>query len=193
MWSSVSFRPDLYSACERFFGMHWIGGCVDHRTRLLPKPGTELRLLGDPSHNLVTPPTEPFCSSGDDILIVWLQTLRRWQAAFSESFGDYLVIKFNQEGWVGTQLNTWTRLRNHSCSGKAKGIAYFCVCVDGCGYTDAGVCMRACSLNYSTCNAPPCCHQRPLWFCHIFRHYLVHGTIFWKKLLIIKCLFLFSL
>jgi hypothetical protein len=37
------------------------------------------------------------------------------------------------------------------------------------------------------------CHLWPVCLCHIFPHYLTHGTIFWKKLLNIKCVFWFSL
>ena len=35
----------------------------------------------------------------------------------------------------------------------------------------------------------PYCHLRPLWLHRIFRHYLINGTIFGKKLLNIKCVF----
>jgi hypothetical protein len=44
------------------------------------------------------------------------------------------------------------------------------------------------------CNAyASYCHLRPLWLHHIFRHYLINGTILGKKLLNIKCVFWFSL
>jgi hypothetical protein len=61
----------------------------------------------------------------------------------------------------------------------------------------ASVCMRvcACRLYYPACKAyAPCCDVTcGLWFHHIFRHYLINGTIFGKKLLGIKCVFWFSL
>ena len=46
--------------------------------------------------------------------------------------------------------------------------------------TGERACLRACSLSYPACNvhAPYC--QRPLWLPHIFRHYLINGTIFGK-------------
>jgi hypothetical protein len=46
----------------------------------------------------------------------------------------------------------------------------------------AGLCLPACSLTYSECNAQASyCHLWPLWLDHIFRHYLINGTIFEKK------------
>jgi hypothetical protein len=51
---------------------------------------------------------------------------------------------------------------------------------------------RACCLNNATCNAhTPYCHLWPLWFQHIFPHYLITSTIFGggKKLLNIKLYF----
>jgi hypothetical protein len=36
------------------------------------------------------------------------------------------------------------------------------------------------------------CHVWPLWLHHIFSHYFISGTIFGKKLLNNKCVFLFS-
>ena len=63
----------------------------------------------------------------------------------------------------------------------------------GCGCTGAGVCLRACSLTNPACNAPPYCHLCPLWLHHIFRLYLVNGTIFWKKVIERKmCVLVFS-
>jgi hypothetical protein len=63
-----------------------------------------------------------------------------------------------------------------------------CVCVCGC----AGVCVHACSHTSPAGNAPPYCHLRPLWLHHIFRHYLLNGTVFGKRLQKIKCVFWFS-
>ena len=55
-----------------------------------------------------------------------------------------------------------------------------CACMREC--TDAGVCFRACSLANSAYNAhAPYCHLRPVWLHHIFPHYLINGTISWKK------------
>jgi hypothetical protein len=78
---------------------------------------------------------------------------------------------------------------------------YVCVCVlacmrdyvCGCKCKSAGMCLRACILTYTPYNALPYCHLRPLWFHHIFRHFLIKGTIFGKKLLKVKCVFWFSL
>ena len=75
---------------------------------------------------------------------------------------------------------------------------FVCVCVYVGGWVAGrvGVCtyVYACSLAYPACNAyAPYCHLRPLWLYHIFRHYLINGTIFWKKLLKIKCVFWFSI
>jgi len=37
------------------------------------------------------------------------------------------------------------------------------------------------------------CHQWPVQLYHTFPHYLIHGTIFTKKFLNIKCVFWFSI
>ena len=66
------------------------------------------------------------------------------------------------------------------------------VSVKGCGWTDAGLSLRASSLTYPAWNAPRY-HLRPLWLHHIFRHYLINSTICGKSLLNIKCVFWFSL
>jgi hypothetical protein len=70
------------------------------------------------------------------------------------------------------------------------------VCVGGggeCGCRTAGVCLRACRLSYPVCHAQAPYCLRPLWLHHIYRHYLINGTIFGKKSLNIKCVFWFSL
>ena len=74
--------------------------------------------------------------------------------------------------------NTEACSRIHSCHGKVLHISV-CVCV--CVVVGAGVCLRACKLTKPTYNAPPYYHLRPLWLHHIFRHYLIKGTIFGKK------------
>jgi hypothetical protein len=62
-----------------------------------------------------------------------------------------------------------------------------CVCVRACGYPGAWAC--ACELRaYGLA-----IHLWPLCLHHIFRHYLINGAIFGKKLLKIKCMFSFSL
>jgi hypothetical protein len=66
-----------------------------------------------------------------------------------------------------------------------------CVCVVVGARTRA--CLRACSLTNSACNAPPCCHLRPLWLHQMFRHSLINGTIFGKTLQNMKCMFWVSL
>jgi hypothetical protein len=67
------------------------------------------------------------------------------------------------------------------------------LCVWVGGWTDAGVCLRACSLTNPERNPPPYCHLRPLWLHQIFRHYVINGTIFGKKWLNIKSVFWFPL
>ena len=76
--------------------------------------------------------------------------------------------------------NIEARSRNNCCRKKAVSLTYLCVCVCfcecvrvrscvcGCGCTNAGVCLRACSLTNPAFNAPPYCHLRPLWLHHIF-------------------------
>ena len=68
-----------------------------------------------------------------------------------------------------------------------------CVCVWVGGCTGAGIYFRACSITNPACNAPPYCHLRPVWLRHMFRHYLINGTIFEKNLLNMECVFWFSL
>ena len=68
-----------------------------------------------------------------------------------------------------------------------------CVRVDVGVGARALACAGTCSLSNPACNAPPFCHLRPLWLHHIYRHYLINGTIFGKKLLDIKRLFRFFL
>jgi hypothetical protein len=51
-----------------------------------------------------------------------------------------------------------------------------------------------CSLTYPACKArTPHCHLQPLWLHHIFRDYIVNGTIFGKKLSNTTCVFWFLL
>jgi hypothetical protein len=77
-------------------------------------------------------------------------------------------------------------VQNFGC---ARGRVHVCAC----GCTGAGVCMRTCSLTNPRCNAPPHYHLRPLWLHHISPHYLIHCTIFGKKLLNIIFVFWFLL
>ena len=63
--------------------------------------------------------------------------------------------------------------------------------MDGC--KGVGVSLRACSLTNPACNASPYCNLRPLCLHHIFRNYLINGTIFVKRLLDTKCVFWLSL
>jgi hypothetical protein len=55
--------------------------------------------------------------------------------------------------------------------------------------------VRACSLAHPACkaHAPYCDVICPLLLHHIFRHYLINYTNFWKMLLNIKCVFRLSL
>jgi len=72
---------------------------------------------------------------------------------------------------------------------------YVCVCV--CVRACVRVCVCVFFLPYSfssqSARAIVYCHLWPLWLYYIFTHFLIIGTIFRKrKLLDIKCLFLFS-
>ena len=83
------------------------------------------------------------------------------------------------------QRNTEARSRKHCCRKKVVRLTYFCVCVCMCtrecvcgsGCTGTGVCLRARSLTTLARNAPPYSHLRPLSLHHIFRRYLINGTI----------------
>ena len=70
--------------------------------------------------------------------------------------------------------NTEKHERHHCYLGRAMSITHFRACV----------CLRN-----PVCTTLPYCHLRPLWLHHVFRHYLINGTIFGKKLLNIKCVF----
>ena len=74
-----------------------------------------------------------------------------------------------------------------------KYYVFVCVCVCSrrwlhaharmcrCGCKNPGICLRACSLTYPAWRAiAPYC-LRPVWFYHIFRNYLIKGTICGKK------------
>ena len=63
-----------------------------------------------------------------------------------------------------------------------------------CVRAGARVWVRADSLTYPACNAPPYSHLRPLCLHQIFRYYHINGTICEKEnLLNIKRVFLFCL
>jgi hypothetical protein len=69
-----------------------------------------------------------------------------------------------------------------------------CVCVwGGCGCTSVGVFMQTCWLTYKACHAQASYYLRTIRLHHIFRSYLIHGTIFGRKSQNIKCVFWFSL
>ena len=70
------------------------------------------------------------------------------------------------------------------------------VCRCGCGCRSrsrAGACTFACVALLIQHATRRHSHLRPLWLHHNFRHYLINGTIFGKKLLNIKCAFWFYL
>ena len=91
---------------------------------------------------------------------------------------------------IHESLLPWKSSKYHVC---------LCVCVCACVWVPrrVSVCIRVrtCSLFYPACNAYAlyCDVFCGLWVHHIFRHYLINGTIFRKKLLDIKCVFWFSL
>ena len=89
------------------------------------------------------------------------------------------ICSFNKH----QQDREWTynkieeRSRNHCWRGKAISIKYLCVCVRRAR-------VRACSLAYPAHNAyAPYCDVicDPLRLHHLFRHYLINGTIFEKE------------
>ena len=59
--------------------------------------------------------------------------------------------------------------------------AWVYVRASGCGCTGAGEWMRACSLTYPASNALASYCLRPLRLYHIFRHYLINGTIWGRE------------
>ena len=67
------------------------------------------------------------------------------------------------------------------------------ICVCGCESTDAGVCLRACSLTYPLRHAQAPYSLQPLWLHHIFLHYLINDGFSKKTFLNIKCVFGFPL
>ena len=88
---------------------------------------------------------------------------------------------------------TWDAFAKPLLPWKAINITYLCAC----GWVGVGerarVCLRACSLTYETCNAPPYCHLRPLWLHNIFRHYLINDMTLGIKLFNLKRCFWFPL
>jgi hypothetical protein len=102
-------------------------------------------------------------------------------------------IRTDSHEGVYIYRNTEAHSQNHCCHGKAINITYFhahiCVCVCVCVRTGTGMCLCVCNLTNPPCNTPSYCHLQPLWLYHIFRHYLINGTIFGKQLLNIKYVF----
>ena len=97
---------------------------------------------------------------------------------FFEPFEEQIQSKQNR--LFKYKWNTDARSHSHCCRGKARSI------------TDS---ERFCSFSYPvyTAHAPYC-----IVICDLsgstmfFPHYLINGTIFWKKLLNTKCVFWFS-
>ena len=99
-----------------------------------------------------------------------------------------LSVHVEQETQSTCNINTEARSRNYCCRSGAISLTYFCVCARaGVGSTCTGVYLRACNLTNPACNAPPYCHLRLLWLSLIFQGFLTNGTIFGKKLLLLKC------
>jgi hypothetical protein len=98
-----------------------------------------------------------------------------------------------------------TRSRNNYDSGKAVSITYFCACVrvwvsacmrvHACVYVGAQAWACACArLALIIQHITRMCHIvcGALWPHHIFQHYLTKSMVFGKKVLIIKCVLIFS-
>jgi hypothetical protein len=81
----------------------------------------------------------------------------------------------------------WGTLTNHCCCEKT--VLHICVCVCVCVY--GRVHHREC-VRLIMAYAPYCDVIYGLWLHQSFRHYLINGTIFGKKLLNMKCEFWFS-
>jgi hypothetical protein len=115
----------------------------------------------------------------------------------------WFLLGFRCSYFLYVQRNNEEHSWNHCCRGKGISITYFCVCVLaralaracvcaracfrecvcvwGGGGTGAGVFLRTYSLIYPVRHALAPYFLRPLWFHHIFRHCLINGTIFRKK------------
>ena len=57
-----------------------------------------------------------------------------------------------------------------------------CVCVGGGGWMWMVARARSRTCASAACDAPPYCLLRSLWLDHIFRHYLINGKVFEKRL-----------
>jgi hypothetical protein len=102
------------------------------------------------------------------------------------------VIGVNSQKYVRYTYNVTLR-RVHETTVRVCARVGEWVILRGCRCTGAGVCLRACNLTYPACNASPYCHLRPLWLHHIFRYYLINGTIFGKEVIEPKmCVLIFS-
>ena len=88
---------------------------------------------------------------------------------YATGYHTFVVEIYTNNAGNVRVTNTEARLRNYCCRGKAISITYFCVWASACSFTNP------------VCIAPQYCHLRPLWLHHIFRHYLINGTIFGKK------------
>jgi hypothetical protein len=103
------------------------------------------------------------------------------------------VVMFSLSSVVTRQaMFVWCNIkacsRDHCCCGKAVSATYFCVC----GCRGAGLCLRACSLAYPTCNAhaPYCLISVAATYFSTLSH---KRHDFWKKkLLNMKCVLIFS-
>jgi hypothetical protein len=109
------------------------------------------------------------------------------QCAYNITLRRILFLWKSNKCYIFLCVCVWGGVCARTCSRVGE---YMRVRVGGC--TCSGMCFLVCSLTYPPCNPPPYCHLRPLWLHHIFRHYLINGTIFGKKVLNIKCVFWFS-
>ena len=114
-----------------------------------------------------------------------------WPADVALPLKGIKASKHNNPSAVGLwcPLLTWK---------SKKYYVFLCACAHkraSVGVTYTGAWLRACGLTYPVCHAQSSYCLWPLWLHHVFRHYLVNGTIFEKKkkLLNLKCLFWFSL
>ena len=118
--------------------------------------------------------------------MIILKCCRIWKQA-QHNFGQvrFDVLAVMTKTGNTLESNIEARSPKHRCPIKVISIAYLCVCVFVCACARVwmstcacvkvcgrrGVCLRACSLAYPACNAPPYCDLLFLWLHHIYRHF----------------------
>ena len=114
-------------------------------------------------------------------------SLKQSEESFNKHFVWKELTRRTHNELTSAFLRIRVRSRSHWCRGEAVSAKYSeCVCLYSC-------------LSYPRCKshilyAELHCHLWPVWYYHIFTHYLTKGTsVEGKKHLNIKCVFWFSL